>query len=218
MEKSYELCYSCQRIVKKTLSRVMNNVLGLKLAQIGAKGLQVLDSHAKVVDSKKSIICNRFCVMALMLLSVWNLYLTSGTVNLSKKQLDDYFPPLVTHVILVFVSYISAVRLLVTEYLSSIPFFAVDFQWIGSDIAKNINGLLKSATANEYFNETDFLVNSAAVLLSLTLVLKSGLKRLGSILIMLLWNINMLWPKIAEGMENNFPRDLLKVSLTFNIF
>lgn len=190
----------------------MNNVLGLKLAQIGAKGLQVLDRHVKVIDSKKRIIFNRICVSSLILLSVWNLYSTSATVNLSKKHLDTYFPPIVTHVILLLVSYVSAVRLLLTEYVSTIPFFAVDFNWFSFDITSNINDFLKLSTANEYLRETDFVVNSAAVMLSLTLVLDNGLKRLGSILIMLLWNVNMLWPKITEGMVDDLPGDLLKVS------
>lgn len=188
----------------------MNNVLGLKLAQIGAKGLQVLDRHVKVADSRQRIVLNRICLAALIVLSMWNLYNTGQTVNLSKKHLDSYFPPLVTHFILLGVSYISAVRLLVTEYLSSIPLLAIDFEWLRFNVTKDINSLLNSTVGNEYFNETDFLINSTAVLLSLKLVLDNGVTRVGSIVIMLLWNVNMLWPKISESMSN-LPVDLLKV-------
>lgn len=212
LEKSYELCYNCQRVLKKALSRDTNNVLGLKLAQIGAKGLQLLDRHAKKTVSKKRIIFNRICVAALIVLSVWNLYNTSGTVNFTKKHLDSYFPPVVTHAILLAVSYMSAVRLLVTEYLSTVMFFTIDFKSLGSNITNDINDFLKSTIASDHFNETDFLINSAAVLLTLKLVLENGLKRLDSTLMMLLWNVNMLWPKIAEGLVSDLPGDVFKVS------
>lgn len=189
------------------------NVLGLKLAQIGAKGLQVLDRHAKVVaGSRQRITFNRICLATLILLSIWNLYDVSGTVNLSKKHLDTYFPPLVTHAILLVVSYISAVRLLVTELMSTIPLLTLDFEWLRFNVTRDINDFLNSNVANECCNETGFLINSAAVLLSLKLVWENGVTRVGSMLIMLLWNVNMLWPKIAETMGNYLPGDLLKVS------
>lgn len=191
----------------------MNNVLGLKLAQIGAKGMQVLDRQVKKTDSKKRIIFNRICAVALIVLSLWNLYNISGTVNVTKKHLDSIFPPTVTHTILLAVSYISAVRLLLSEYLSTILFFTVDFKSLGSNITNDINDFLKSTVTTDYINETDFVINSAAVLLSLKLVLDNGVKRLSSILIMLLWNVNMLWPKIAEQIMSNLPGDIFRVSL-----
>lgn len=212
LEKSYELCYSCQRVLKKALNRDTNNVLGLKLAQIGAKGLQVLDRHAKKTVSKKRLIYNRICLAALIGLSVWNLYNTSGTVNFTKKHLDSYFPPVVTHVLLLAVSYMSAVRLLITEFLSTMNVFTVNFESLGFNITKDVNDFIKSTVASHRLNETDFLINSAAVLLSLKLVLENGLKRLGSTFVMLLWNVNMLWPKIAEGMMSDLPGDVFKVS------
>lgn len=194
----------------------MNNVLGLKLAQIGSKGLQVLDRHIKVTDSKRRIIFNRIGLTTLLVLSVWNLYNASGTVNLSKKQLDIYFPPFVTHTILLVISYISAVKLLVMEYLSTIPSFTFDFKWLSyyTSVIKDISHFLKLTTVNNVVNETDFVINSAAIMLSLSLVLENGLKRYGSILLMLLWNVNMLWPKIAEEMVNSVAGDFLKVSIT----
>lgn len=192
----------------------MNNVLGLKLSQIGAKGLQILDRHVKGTDSKRRIIFNRICLTTLIALSIWNFYNTSGTVNLSKKQLDIYFPPFVTHTMLLVISYISAVKLLVVEYLSAMPSITVDFQWLTycSNVTKDIIDFFKLTNVNNVSNETDFVINCAAVLLSLSLVLENGVKRHGSILLMLLWNVNMLWPKIAEGMVNSVAGDLLKVS------
>lgn len=198
--------------MKKALSRDTNNVLGLKLAQIGAKGLQLLDRHAKKTVSKKRIFFNRICVAALIVLSVWNLYNTSGTINFTKKHLDSYFPPVVTHAILLGVSYMSAVRLLVTEYLSTVMFFTIDFKSLSPNITNDINDFLKSTIVSDHFNETDFLINSAAVLLTLKLVFENGLKKLDSTLMMLLWNVNMLWPKIAEGLVSDLPGDVFKVS------
>lgn len=193
----------------------MNNVLGLKLAQIGSKGLQVLDRHIKVTDSKRRIVFKRLGLTALIVLSVWNLFNASGTVNLSKKQLDLYFPPFVTHAILLMISYISAVKLLIMEYFSTIPSFTIDFKWLTyyASVTNGVSDLLKLASINNVVNETDFMINSAAIMLSIFLVLENGVKRHGSILLMLLWNVNMLWPKIAEGMVNSVAGDFLKVSV-----
>lgn len=213
LEKSYQLCYSCQRVLKRTLNRVMNNVLGLKLAQIGAKGMEMLDRHIKVTDSKGQFIFNRICLTILITLSVWNLHNISGTVNLSKKQLDIYFPPFVTHTILLVISYISAIKLLVVEYLTTIHLFTFDFKWLEYFplITEDINNFFKSTTVNNVFNETDFIINCVAVLLSILLVLQNGVKRDGSIVLMLLWNFNMLWPKVSDGMVSSIA-GLVKVS------
>ncbi|KAJ6638925.1 Transmembrane protein [Pseudolycoriella hygida] len=209
LEKSYELCYSCQRVVKKTLSRVMNNVLGLKLSQIGARGLQTIDRHVKSFEPEKRLTFYRISLVILIVLSMWNLNKIGSTVNLSKKHLDAHFPPLVTSFTLIAISYISAIKLLLTEYFSMIPFFndnlvTLSWNYIANDI-------FKLTIAVDYFIETDFVVNIVAALLSLVLVLQNGFRKLGSISIMLLWNVNMLWPTIVEVMETDFPGELLKI-------
>ncbi|XP_037042886.1 integral inner nuclear membrane protein ima1-like [Bradysia coprophila] len=211
LEKSYELCHTCQRSVKKTLSRIMNNVLGLRLTQIGQKGLNVVDRHVKKTDSKKHVILNRMCLMAISILSIWNIYSSSKSVHLSRNHVDSFFPPLVTHYILSIISLISAVKLIVIEYSSAIVFSTIDFQRMYSYIA---------ADNNDY--QIDFVINIAAVLLSLKLVLaRSRIRKTGRmypLLLMFLWNINMLWPTIAGNVGSEFVADLLKKrqNSTFN--
>lgn len=215
LEKSYELCYNCQTFVKKTLNRIMNNVLGLRLAQIEGKGLQLLDRLVEKADSKNRIIFNRICLLTISLLSVWNLCNSSKSVHLSKSHFDSYFPPLATHLILIIISFISAVRLLVIEYSLAI-FSTIGFNLVLSYMTENNSGFFELPIVHDY--QVDFVINLAAVLLSIKLVLARCSSRLGSLLLMFLWNVNMLWPTIAGSMLNEFAEDLLKVSKTKFLF
>lgn len=206
LEKSYELCYSCQRIVKKSLNQIANNVLGSKLSQIGAKGLHVLDSH--VIKAGSTINLRRISMTAMVALSILNFYNCNATTNLSKTHFDACFPPILTHFILLVVSWISAVKFVVVERFATVPFATIGFDWIHNNIA-NVTGqlLLHMTTENSML-----FVNSSAVILSLKLVLDNEANRFGSILLMLLWNVNMMWHRIVTSIAYEFAGDLLKVS------
>ncbi|XP_049529403.1 uncharacterized protein LOC125947912 [Anopheles darlingi] len=72
LEQAYKLCGRCERILKRTLNDVKRNILGSKLAQIGSKGLSVLDMHIRA-SSKQIARLNRqrwarLCVYAITLL------------------------------------------------------------------------------------------------------------------------------------------------------
>ncbi|XP_050082151.1 uncharacterized protein LOC126569236 [Anopheles aquasalis] len=77
LEQAYKLCGRCERILKRTLNDVKRNILGSKLAQIGSKGLSVLDMHMRA-SSKQIARLNRqrwarLCVYAITLLVAMKL-------------------------------------------------------------------------------------------------------------------------------------------------
>ncbi|XP_058062331.1 uncharacterized protein LOC131212471 [Anopheles bellator] len=77
LEQAYKLCGRCERVLKRTLNDVKRNILGSKLAQIGSKGLSVLDMHmrasTKQIARMKRQRWARFCVYAVTLLLVIKL-------------------------------------------------------------------------------------------------------------------------------------------------
>jgi hypothetical protein len=137
-------------------------------------------------------------------LSALNLYNVSGTIDLSKKQLDFYFPPFVTHSVLLVMSYTSAVKLILMEYLT-----IIDFKWLTycSNLIIDNTGYLETMH-KDVFSNTNFVINSIAVLLSLINAIDH--KRKDSMLVFLLWNINTIWPQ-ADGLVNSLMGDFLRI-------
>lgn len=190
----------------------MNNVLGLRLAQIGQNGLRVLDRHAKKLDSKEQLIFNRICLGTITILSVCNLINSSNNVHFSRNHFDNSFPPFVIQFVLTVVSFVSAVKLLALEYLSAvIALSKINFKRICTYFAEDYIDLLNSLSNNDC--QIDFIINLAAVLLSLKLVLAKCSRRRYSLLLLLLWNVNMLLPTIAGTTMNQLAGQLLSVSV-----
>ncbi|XP_058820899.1 uncharacterized protein LOC131683095 [Topomyia yanbarensis] len=114
LEQTYKLCSRCERVLKRTLNEVKRNILGSKLAQIGTKGLKVLDLHMAASDKqnafqKRQTVASLCLWMIIVLLAV-KIGQRVVQVELSRDRLEMVFSSTVTQTILIAVSYLLAIR------------------------------------------------------------------------------------------------------------
>lgn len=131
LEQSYRLCSRCERHLKRTLNRVKKNVLGSKLAQIGAKGLRALDMHvaaiAKMNDNQKRQTIATICLSIICCISIIGLYKIGQNANITKAKLETTFSPFCTSTILMGMSYLTAVKIITVNsfnYLLELPYIS----------------------------------------------------------------------------------------------
>ncbi|XP_001845324.2 uncharacterized protein LOC6035092 [Culex quinquefasciatus] len=114
LEQAYKLCGRCERVVKRTLNDVKRNVLGAKLAQIGNRGLKVLDLHMEVNGKRDGLRKRRtvgnVCLGGIILLLGMRLWERGVGMELSRDRLEAVFGTVVANVALIVVSYAVAMK------------------------------------------------------------------------------------------------------------
>ncbi|XP_058443695.1 uncharacterized protein LOC131425654 [Malaya genurostris] len=114
LEQTYKLCSRCERVLKRTLNEVKRNILGSKLAQIGTRGLKVLDLHMAASDKqnafqKRQTIAS-VCLWMIIVLLVVKLGQRAVQFELNRAQLEMLFGSSVAQTILIAVSYMLAFK------------------------------------------------------------------------------------------------------------
>lgn len=71
LEDSYQLCQQCSRHLSKTLNRVKTKLIGSKISQLLAKGVQVVNPVKSLKKDRQ--IMNKLSMMSILVLSVANL-------------------------------------------------------------------------------------------------------------------------------------------------
>lgn len=235
LEQSYRLCPRCEKVLKRALNKVKNNILGSKLAQIGAKGFSILDLHMatnQITATKKKEFFTKICFYTLVFLSVINLIKVTQNIEISKIRLETVFNPMTTQLIIQIVSYISVAKQLIISvysYILNIPIVSQSTLFLGTItqmIYLTINpkeSFINFWKVNFDFDEyktinsdPDFMVNFAGILLSLSLIFLQGFQTIRQALVILIWSAGMVLPLIEkENIVNDVVLDGFKVSFVF---
>lgn len=210
LEQSYQLCFRCERILKRKLCKVKNNVLGSKLAQISAKKLNIFDLHmAQKNQLKKSIrkyYFVRISCVALILLAIVHFIRTSNLITISKETLDTVFSPTITHYVLVVFATSSTFKLFVLALIAHVqtiyPLPEINQMILNlPHTVLNTNALFLpfyegcKELLQQFKYDDHFLICLAGIILSIIIVVFNGSKCSGKLLILiLLWSINMVLP------------------------
>lgn len=208
----YRLCPRCERHLKRTLNNVKKNILGSKLAQLGANGLRVFDLHFSTAKSNEKIqqrrqLFAKICLLAMIVISTLTAYQTTAAVDINKTKLDAVFNPSTTAAMLMVASYISACKILVTKFINyfvSLPYIAAAFAvWrltiayiyagigrtVWSSIFNELNQL--SDGINGADNDENIIANVAGCLMSIFVIFTTGF-RFSSAFSLILWTANIL--------------------------
>lgn len=232
LEKSYRLCPRCEKVLKRALNKVKNNILGSKLAQIGSKGFSILDLHMasnQITATKKKEFFTKICFYTLVFLSVINLIKVTQNIETSKTRLETVFNPATTQLIIQFVAYISVAKQMIISvysYILNIPLVSQSTLFLGTVtqmIYLTVNpkeSFIQFWKVNFDFNEyktinsdPDFMVNFAGILLSLSLICLQGFQTIRQALVILIWAAGMVLPLIEkENIVNDVVLDGFKVS------
>lgn len=237
LEQSYRLCPRCEKVLKRALNKVKNNILGSKLAQIGAKGFSILDLHMttnQITATKKKEFFTKICFTTLVFLSVINLIKVTQNIELSKIRLETVFNPTATQLIIQIVSYISVAKQLIISvysYILNIPLVSQSTLFLGTItqmIYLTVNpkeSFINFWKVNFDFNEyksvvngtdPDFMVNFAGILLSMSLIFLQGFQTIRQALVILIWAAGLVLPLIEkEQIINDVILDGFKVSFFF---
>lgn len=208
--------------------------MGSKLRQIGTKGLQALDLSTTDKTNIKSIYKKRhffarLSSITLISISLLHFYLNSNQIDITKAKLDEVFNANTTTSILTMLSYISAIKIMITQllhYIISLPYislFALSVQFfiqyvykfIGGDVWSVINdqltNFIEPSVARDEFNGfSTMMLNVSGCFISTFLLFLHGLE-LGQIFLLLLWSCNVIIPTLLHGVTEL--RDLLILDL-----
>uniref|UniRef100_A0A1Q3EVK1 Ima1 N-terminal domain-containing protein n=1 Tax=Culex tarsalis TaxID=7177 RepID=A0A1Q3EVK1_CULTA len=115
LEQAYKLCGRCERVVKRTLNDVKRNILGSKLAQIGSRGLKVLDLHMEVNGKREAAFRKRktvasVCLGVIVVLLGMRLGERAMQVEMTRERLEAVLGSMVASCALIVVSYVVAMR------------------------------------------------------------------------------------------------------------
>lgn len=217
LEQAYRLCPRCERHLKRTLNNVKKNILGSKLAQLGAKGLHAFDLHFSTAKSDNKIqqrrqLFAKICLLAMIVISALTAYQTTAAIDINKKKLDAVLRPSATAAILIAASYISACKIIATrfiDYLVSLPYVTTAFgvwrlmvaylctvfgQTIWSSVQTTflteINNFSDGMNATTGEDQT-IIANVAGCLLSIFVIFAAGL-RFSTAFSLLLWTVHFL--------------------------
>lgn len=235
LEKSYRLCPRCEKVLKRALNKVKNNILGSKLAQIGSKGFSILDMHMatnQITATKKKEFFTKICFYTLVFLSVINLIKVTQNIEISKLRLETVFNPPATQLIIQLVSYIAvAKQTIITgySYILNIPIVSQSTLFMGTItqmIYLTVNpkeSFINFWKVNFDFDEyktinsdPEFMVNFAGILLSISLIFLQGFQTRKQALVILIWAAGMVLPLIEkENIINDVILDGFKVSFFF---
>lgn len=215
------MCPRCERHLKRTLNKVKTNILGSKLRQIGTKGLQAfnlsLNQKAnKVIVHRKRLTFARISLGALFVISVLQLITTTNQINITKPKLDAIFNAAATTSILTALSYISAVKILISQLIQhtlALPYISLAvtcvqmlvkyaYTYVSGDFLKLINlemfefdGLSLGGDDSDPGFST-LTTNVSGCFLSIFLLFLFGLGW-GPVLSLLLWSLSMVLPTIT---------------------
>lgn len=222
LEQAYRLCPRCERHLKRTLNKVKTNILGSKLKQIGAKGLQAFNLHLNekanknIVQKKRSTFA-RISLAVLIIISWLHLLTITNQIKLTKSKLDSVFNPSTTTSILIILSYISAVKILMSrmiQYVIELPYVSLlvtylqivvkyVYTYINGDIWSVINmeflELVDSNVAeNDAIGSSTLITNVSGCFLSVFILFLFGLGW-GPVLSLLLWSLSMAMPTMIQS-------------------
>lgn len=180
--------------------------------------MNILRGHSVNKVSAKRRVFTRLCFYLLIVVAVLNLIRIGREIAIGKSQLDSVFPTKITNVILIAISYISAIQHIIGMAIESImrtqPIvncidFIIDMLSIGYRTI--ITGLISmtigsgdsvanitAATLKILQTDTSFMLDFAGMLLSIIVLLLNGLKHNGPVIVWLLWSFKMAMP----SMEN----------------
>ncbi|XP_031626519.1 uncharacterized protein LOC116342869 [Contarinia nasturtii] len=227
LEQAYRLCPRCERHLKRTLNKVKTNILGSKLKQIGAKGLQAFNltlnqKSNKAVVYKKRLTFARISLAALVVISLLQSFTVSNRMNITKPKLDSIFNDNTTTFILTILSYISAMKILVLQFiqyileLPYISFIGTCAQMSIKYVYTYVSGDFWKVITTEIFELVEINVNDATDLnpgystvttnvsgcfLSVFLLFMFGLCW-GPVISLLLWSLGMILPTLIQETNN----------------
>lgn len=223
LEQAYRLCPRCERHLKRTLNKVKMNILGSKLKQIGAKGLQAFDLNLsqkanKVIAYRKRLTFARISLFALIVISLLQSFTTTNQIAITKAKLDTVFNAATTTYILTILSYVSAMKILLLQliqYVLALPYISLAitcvqmlvkhaYNYISGDFLKIVNAeILEFVEANVVDEELNpgfatLTTNVSGCFLSIFLLFLFGLGW-GSVSSLLLWSVSMVMPIYAHN-------------------
>lgn len=212
LELAYRLCPRCERYLKRKLNNVKKNILGSKLAQLGAKGLRAFESHfstdkmAVQIQQRRQLF-TRVCLFSLIVISTIIAYQTTATIDINKNKLDAVFNPSTTAVILIVASYSSACNILIKKFVNyfiSMPYITAVLSlcqmvmaYLHSSFGQTAwdNVLTELSLLSNDINATDkdevVIANVAGCLLSIFAIFVTGFN-FKSAFSLILWSVNSL--------------------------
>lgn len=222
LEKAYRLCPRCERHLKRTLNNVKKNILGSKLAQLGATRLRAFDLHLNTSNIQKCVkqrrrLFTKIALFTLIVISILQLFKLSQSINITKSKLDTVFSESITATLLIVLSYLSAFKIIIVQFfiqLFSLPYISamlemctllISYAYVSinnSSIYELLYDIIQLPIDDESFNgdkNEDVITNVSACLLSIFVIFVSGL-RTGTVLSLLMWSLNMALPTV---MPNN---------------
>lgn len=201
------------------------NILGSKLKQIGAKGLQAFNlsengsAYKQPVHEKRHLFV-RISLLTSVLISLLQLCVISNRINITKMKLDSVFNASSTALILTVLSYFAAVQILIGNLINDllilpyISYAVASVRWfikylytlisgdiwamIDFSIANLIEFKDAEQTANIEFST--LMLNLAGCFMSTFVLFLTGLK-FGSILSLLLWSCSMIIPSVTQDIS-----------------
>lgn len=230
LEQAYRLCPRCERHLKRALNKVKTNILGSKLKQIGAKGLNALDFGLNDKVNKRHVYQKRHLLArglsaVLIVISLLHLYITCKHIHVTKEKLDAVLDSSATLTILTLLSYLSAMKIMMTHTIRrilSIPIVSTFtsttqstieclYSFSGGDIWSIIDtDLLQNINTSNANNHVDYvstvLLNVSGCFISTVLLYLNGLK-FQPIITILLWCGSIIVPSLTQGVTD--PTQLL---------
>lgn len=217
LEQAYRLCPRCERHLKRTLNKVKTNILGSKLRQIGTKGLQAfnlsLNQKAnKVIVYRKRLTFARISLGALIVISLLQSFTTTNQINITKPKLDSVFNAATTTSILTVLSYMSALKILIfqfIQYVLDLPYISLAatcgqmlvkyaYTYVSGDVLKSIRMEIFEFVSDDdsELGYSTLTTNISGCFLSIFLLFLFGLSW-GPVLSLLLWSLSMILPTIT---------------------
>lgn len=209
--------------------------MGSKLKQIGSKGLQAFNLNVhekanKVIVYKKRQTFARISLAALILISLLQTLGVANQISITKTKLDTVFNASTTTSILTILSYIAAVKILISQaiqYILDLPYISLAvvcvqlfikyaYSYISGNIWSQVNASLSEfidstgVEDNENPGFSTLTTNVAGCFLSIFLLFLFGLGW-GQVLSLLLWSLSMIVPNIAYDAKD------LKQALLFDV-
>lgn len=196
--------------------------MGSKLKQIGAKGLRAFDLSENSKTNKMAIYTKRYLfakisLIALISISLIQLYVISNQISITKTKLDSVFSTSMAATILTILSYFSAAKIMISamfDQLFNLPYilFVVTscklfikylYTFVNGDIWAIINtnvANLIELSGDEQESIVEFptlMLNLSGCFMSTFLLFLTGLK-VGPVLSLILWSLNMIVPSMTQ--------------------
>lgn len=194
--------------MRRALNNVKKNILGSKLAQLNAKGLNAFNLHfstgkiTRKVQQRRQFFV-KICMFTVMIISAITAYQTTAALDINKVKLDAVFNPSTTNLILTAASYGSACKILIKkfiDYFISLPYASekelcgafVHYVTIGFQFS-NLNNVVNEFGQHfDASNKDDTVIaNVAGCLLSIFIIFTAGFS-LPSALSLVLWTANSI--------------------------